>query len=281
MARMDSLVFAPIIALAGVAAGVLWKFTAARFDGLINRERDHYETRISTHGSLDSDALHKLAAELSRERTSAGGLQALEVRLAELEAGQETSQREFAVQREYHALGLAQSKVSFTLGYVFGALGALVVLAGAVKALFLADTSNQAIVGILTATAGVIPEALAGLLFVSASRAGKTMAENFDRGRADRDLAAAQHIAAEMQDRALGDRLQAVLALSMAHASIDDAALQLVHQLDPSARAVNDSPGAREQAGDQHLEHLAQGRREVESHAGELRIGLVGSQHRG
>jgi hypothetical protein len=281
MRLMDSLVLAPIIALAGVAAGILSKCIAARFDRLINRERDHYETRISTHGSLDSDALQKLAADLSRERASAGGLQALEVRLAELEAGQETSQREFAVQREYHALGLAQSKVSFTLGYVFGALGALVVLAGAVKALFFADTSGQATVGILTATAGVIPEALAGLLFLSASRAGKTMAENFDRGRADRDLAAAQHIAAEMQDRALGDRLQAVLALSMARASIDDAALQLVHQLDPSAHAANDSPRTREQAGDQHLEHLAQGRGEVESHGGELRIGLVGGQHRG
>jgi hypothetical protein len=281
MDRMDSLVLAPIIALAGVAAGLLSKFIAARFDRLINRERDHYETRISTHGSLDSDALRKLAADLSRERPSAGALQALEVRLAELEAGQETDQREFAVQREYHALGLAQSKVSFTLGYVFGALGALVVLAGAIKALFFADTSSQATVGILTATAGVIPEALAGLLFVSASRAAKTMAENFDRGRADRDLAAAQHIAAEMQDRALGDRLQAVLALSMAHASIDDAALRLVHQLDPSAHGVNDSPRTREQAGDQQLEHLAQGRREVEPHGGELRIGLVGREHRG
>jgi hypothetical protein len=235
-----------ILGAAGAVVAIISKFVVVRFDRLISSERDSYETRISFEEDFAPE-LHAKLAELAQaqavppESDAADGIarqkmRALEIRLAELEVGQQSSQRDFAIQREYHALGLAQSKISFTLGYIFGALGSLVVLGGAIKALFFANTGSEVTAGVLTSVAGVIPEALSALLFVSASRAGVRAAENFDRGRVDRDLAAAQQIAAEMKDRGLGDRLQAVLALSLAHASIDDAALQLVQEIGrPSA----------------------------------------------
>ena len=240
---MDPVTVALTVAVGTTVVSFLGKILGDRANKLVSTERDRYDTRFEIDDTSDAaKALREIISELREERESGtnGGatterlrLEALETRFAELETLQ-ASHRDFAVQREYHALGLAQSKISFTLGYVFGALGALLVLAGATKALFFADTTAQATAGILTAVAGVIPEALAGLLFVSASSAGKRMDENFDRGRADRDLAAAQQIAADMEDRVLGDRLQAVLALSMARASIDEASLRLVEQIAPA-----------------------------------------------
>jgi len=229
-----------IFSVASAIFAMLGKLLGDRFNRLVTKERDNYEVRIEPQESIDLQGIRELLDRISAEAAAnsedmedpdPARLQALELRLAALEVGHEASERQFAVQREYHSLGLAQSKVSFMLGYVFGALGALVVLAGAAKALFFADSGSEATTAALTAVAGLIPEALAALLFVSANRAGKRMDENFDRGRADRDLASAQQIAAEMQDRVLGDRLQAVLALSMARASIDEGALRLVEQI--------------------------------------------------
>lgn len=232
---------------AAVAAlGLVTRQLRERFDQLVSKEREQFEIRFGPTESTSEASLGALLSEIRSAEGSAlreeGGLHVddgrlqqlndLEIRLATIEADQEASQREFAVQREYHSLGLAQSKISFTLGYVFGALGAIVLLAGAVKILFFSDTSNQATAAFFTVIAGAIPEALAGLLFVSASRAGARMTENFDRGRADRDLAAAQKIAGDMEDRALGNRLQAILALSMARASVDESALRLVQMSD-------------------------------------------------
>lgn len=230
--------------------GVVTRLLRERFDQLVTKEREEFEVRFDVAESTSEPSLGTLLTEIRSVEGSALGdkdqthfddtrlkrLNDLEVRLATIEADQEASQREFAVQREYHALGLAQSKISFTLGYIFGALGAIVILAGAVKILFFSDTGDQATAAFFTVVAGAIPETLAGLLFVSASRAGARMTENFDRGRADRDLAAAQKIAADMEDRDLGNRLQAILALSMAQASVDESALQLVQISKGNAR---------------------------------------------
>jgi len=226
----------PLVAalIASIAAYAV-RLLEHRFDRIVTKERDEFEDRFKAGDSPTGKTIDEMLAEIEQELDSSGAdsakdarLHALEARLGELEKDREANHYDFAVQREYHALGLAQSKISFTLGYVFGAVGAVVILAGAVKLLFFSDSDSQVAVGIFTAIAGAIPEALAGLLFVSASRDGTRMTENFDRGRADRDLAAAQRIAAEMEDRELGNRLQAVIALSMARSDVTDTALRLV-----------------------------------------------------
>jgi TRADD-N domain-containing protein len=253
----------PLIAagLGTIIAAYAGRLLASWFDRIQTQERDEFETRITIADPPNPGSLGILLADLSAEveksrpqadsgdqRAESRLFEDLESRLSVLEADREAAQRDFAIQREYHALGLAQSKISFTLGYVFGALGAIVILAGAVKLLFFSDGSNAATIGVFTAIAGAIPEALAGLLFVSASKAGSRMSENFDRGREDRDLAAAQEIAASMEDRTLGNRLQAVLALSMAKSTVTDGALRLLERDDQSASSVtpNDPPTQRE-----------------------------------
>lgn len=81
------------------------------------------------HGAEESSPARSQDGPEQPGAKSLGRLQELDVRLAQLEADQQASQKDFAVQREYHTLGLAQSKISFTLGYVFGALSAVVILA--------------------------------------------------------------------------------------------------------------------------------------------------------
>jgi hypothetical protein len=233
-----------IVALAGLVAASAGRLLAHRMNVLIGREREEFESRFGDPepSFLDEAELESLFAELGKVREElretggaegdgesqlASQLRRLEARLTSLERERESGAPETSIEREYHALGLAQSKVSFNLGYAFGALGALIVLAGAVKALFFAG-AGHASTGALIAVAGAIPEALAGLLFLTAGQAGNRMLENFDRGRVDRNLAAAQTIAAEIEDRELGNRLAAVLALSLARSEVSEGSLALV-----------------------------------------------------
>lgn len=161
-------------------------------------------------------------------------------------------QRYFPIQREYHLLGLSQSKRSFTLGYLFGAFGAAVLLAGAVKIIFFTDGASRSTIATYTAVAGAITEAIAGLLFVLANRAGSRMMKNFDRGREDRDLAIAREIATQLEDKTLGDRLHTIVALSMCRVDVDADALEWIYRHESEARTPaaegNGAGGASEQS---------------------------------
>lgn len=116
---------------------------------------------------------------------------------------------------EYHRVGLRQARVAFYTGMVFAALGALVVLAGAVKLLFFGD-GDAVQADAYTTICGAIAEAVAALLLMQADRANRRMMELFDRGRHDRDLTAAQRIAERLPDDDVGVQLRAWLVLHLA-----------------------------------------------------------------
>jgi hypothetical protein len=101
----------------------------------------------------------------------------------------------------------------------FAALGALVILTGAVKLLFFGGDHAAVPSCVYTAICSATPEAVAALLLTQADRANRQMADLFDRDRRDRDLAAAQQIAAELADRTVGDLLQAWLVVQLVDAT--------------------------------------------------------------
>jgi Cyanobacterial TRADD-N associated 2-Transmembrane domain len=137
---------------------------------------------------------------------------------------------------QYHSVGLSQARIAFRLSIAFAGLGALVVLAGAVKLLFFADDHAAMLSGVYTAVCGTIAETVAALLLLQADRANRRMTEFFDRGRRDRDLAAAQQIAAGLADRTIGVWLQVTLALLLAGCATDSAPIA-------SASTLNELPG--------------------------------------
>ncbi len=118
---------------------------------------------------------------------------------------------------------------------VFAALGALVILAGAVRLLFFYGANDMAQTGGYTAICGAISEAVAALLLAQAERANRRMVELFDRGRRDRDLATAQRIAERLPDDPVGRRLRAWLVFQLAGAVDPDASMRAFFSDPPSS----------------------------------------------
>ena len=248
---MDTLIVALILAVCGISAGIGTKLAFQRFNRLLSREQERLSREMASSELPDAILERQLQREITALESSTAAsypaahnerVRDLEVRLAEVHSSQQASQREFAVQSKYHALGLAQAKVRFGLACSFGALGGAVILAGAIKAIFFSPGDSETAVAILTAVSGAIPQALAALLFRSASKADARTAANFDRGRTDRNLATAQQIAANIPEPTLRARVEAALALSMASATIDDAALKLIQSVDESESPAIERP---------------------------------------
>jgi hypothetical protein len=125
---------------------------------------------------------------------------------------------------------------------VFAALGALVILAGAIKLLFFNGSGATVETATYTAICGAISEAIAALLLAQAERANRRMVELFDRGRHDRDLATAQRIAECLPDDAVSVRTRAWLVFQLAGAADPDASTRAFFAIHPP------SPAAREDA---------------------------------
>jgi hypothetical protein len=137
-------------------------------------------------------------------------------------------EREFALMREYHAQGLAQSRLSFRLSLVFASLGFVVILLAVANSFANHYEPFSQATNLVSLTAGSVTEAVSALFFVQSNRARALMVGFFDRLRADRNLREAQELAREVPDTALSARLLVLLALSLAEAKLDDRALDFV-----------------------------------------------------
>jgi|GEM_PF-3069450 hypothetical protein len=145
-------------------------------------------------------------------------------------------EHQYALLREYHAQGLAQSKISFWFSLVFSAIGFSVIIF-AIGLFLRQDTfTNEPLVSTLqkptyTLIAGTIIEAVAALFFVQSNRARQLMTEFFDRLRIDRKVDEALRLAAEIEDIATSSSLKAMLALSFADVqSANDALCRILNQ---------------------------------------------------
>jgi hypothetical protein len=138
---------------------------------------------------------------------------------------------------EYLVEGLKQSRVAFRVGTAFGALSVIVMLAGAVKVLFLTGYDES---GAFVTVCGAVAEAISVLLLVHAKRTSRQMIELFDRGRRDDDLAIARRIADELKGTLDGDWLRVVLALRLAGCEADSLSTLLASAPTARRRAPRD-----------------------------------------
>lgn len=129
--------------------------------------------------------------------------------------------RQFVLLREYHAQGLAQSKISFWFSLVFASLGFAVIIA-AVMTIDRGTAITEQGRTWVTVAAGTIIDAVAALFFVQSNKARELMVEFFDRLRNDRKLEEALKIAATLPDPLLNSRLGVILALNLADTQPSD-----------------------------------------------------------
>ena len=122
--------------------------------------------------------------------------------------------RQSALHLEYHAQGLAQSKISFGASMLAAALGFLVLVAGV--ALALLGRTDTAIV---TVASSVVTEAVAALFFHQANKARDLMRQLFDTLREDRrserQLETSLELIEQISDVTTRDRLRAAVSLRL------------------------------------------------------------------
>jgi TRADD-N domain-containing protein len=157
-------------------------------------------------------------------------------------------ERGFALLREYHAQGLAQSKISFWFSIAFASLGFVLIAATVVTSVVSQDEGVTA-ANVVALIAGAIVEAVSGLFFVQSNRARELMVEFFDRLRQDHGRDRALEIAAEVPDEHIRSRLQATLSLSLAGASVPDQVMHVIldaaaQPLPPGRIVTSDGDGA-------------------------------------
>jgi hypothetical protein len=133
----------------------------------------------------------------------------------------EREQPQYALLREYHAQGLAQSRVSFWFSLVFASIGFSLIALSIV--LFLQEELGSstewlkiAAKPVFTLVSGTVIDAVAALFFVQSNKSRQLMVEFFDKLRLDRKLDEALKLAAAIEDPLVGSNLKALLALNFA-----------------------------------------------------------------
>jgi hypothetical protein len=171
-------------------------------------EADHQS--LSLVNAVVDDAANRLAAIVRAEAASA------------TQAAAERSER--IVADEYHAQGLAQSKIAFLFSIVFAALGFLLIAASVIAVLAGAQVGT----GVISLISGSVVEAVSALFFVQANRARNLMVQFFDRLRVDRSLDESLNLAQSITDPLIRSRLQTLLAVRLAQATATDEVLRTV-----------------------------------------------------
>jgi hypothetical protein len=134
----------------------------------------------------------------------------------------DASARQYALLKEYHAQGLAQSKVSFWFSLIFAALGFSVILVAVGTLIFggelraTSSVQSTATQPIFALVAGTIIEAVAALFFVQSNKARQLMIDFFDRARLDRKIDESLSLVDRPKDENLSGRLRAYLAMNFA-----------------------------------------------------------------
>lgn len=131
------------------------------------------------------------------------------------------TERQYLLMREYHAQGLAQSKISFWFSLVFASLGFAVIVSAAVT---LQPDEKVFAQGrtVVTLIAGTVIDAVAALFFVQSNKARQLMVAFFDRLRSDRKLDEALRLVGAIDDPGLRSRLQGLIAMHFVEAKTSD-----------------------------------------------------------
>ena len=155
---------------------------------------------------------------------------------------------QYALLQEYHAQGLAQSKISFWFSLVFGAIGFFIIIISVLSYNFSSGLENkttlydQAAKPIFAVVAGTIIDAVAALFFVQSNKARQLMTEFFDKLRIDRKLDASLHVLSQIEDEAISSRVKALLTLNFAEVNVSDDAFRRIVSgmpVDPEQKPSN------------------------------------------
>ncbi|HEX4966303.1 MAG TPA: hypothetical protein VF173_36175 [Thermoanaerobaculia bacterium] len=195
--------WADIVSLVGVIASVVGVLFAALAVFSATRR-----------GSIKINGARGFEAEVSAERD----------KLPPPTGGGSITERQYLLLREYHAQGLAQSKISFWFSLVFAALGFLVVI----TAIFAIDPKVQITEqgrAIITLISGTVIDTVSALFFVQSNKARQLMVDFFDRLRSDRKLEESLTLASSLENAELKGRLYALLSLSFADIKSNEAFL--------------------------------------------------------
>lgn len=139
--------------------------------------------------------------------------------------------RQYALLREYHSRGIAQSTQSFWFSLAAASLGFLVILSAVVVIAFQISAEGSSLSALLPGiqlVSGVIIEAVAALFFVQSNKARALMADFFDKLREDRKLEESLRLVEKMDSGPTKERVQALLALTFSGSVNDNLAASVL-----------------------------------------------------
>lgn len=134
--------------------------------------------------------------------------------------------KQFLLLKEYHAQGLAQSKVSFWFSVVFATIGFVIILMAILSAL--SNSKGDSSGAVITLISGVVIEAVSALFFVQSNKSRDLMSSFFDKLRSDRKLEEAITLANQIPDENLQSKVKMILSLNFAQVSTTDDILTVV-----------------------------------------------------
>lgn len=141
--------------------------------------------------------------------------------------------QQYALLREYHAQGLAQSRISFWFSLAFASVGFAVIAVSI--GIFLQSTQDKSAgwldtagKPIFTLVAGTVIDAVAALFFVQSNKARQLMTAFFDKLRIDRKLDEALKLANAVSDPKIASNLKALLSLNFAEVIVDTEMFQKI-----------------------------------------------------
>lgn len=159
------------------------------------------------------------------------------------------SGKQYALLQEYHAQGLAQSKISFWFSLIFAGIGFFIIIISILTHVFASDPIvvetteplsfiDSAGKPIFAVVAGTIIDAVAALFFVQSNKARQLMTEFFDKLRTDRKLDESLNVLEKIEDKAISSRVKALLALNFAEIDVSDDVFRRVVGMDSESNSV-------------------------------------------
>ncbi len=157
--------------------------------------------------------------------------------------------QQYALLKEYHAQGLAQSKISFWFSLIFAAIGFTIIIISVLTYVLASESAAEQVnmidkagKPIFAVVAGTIIDAVAALFFVQSNKARQLMTEFFDKLRVDRKLDESLSVLSQIEDKTIASRVKALLALNFAEVNVSDDLFRQVVSLEGSTHAQSIPP---------------------------------------
>jgi len=138
--------------------------------------------------------------------------------------GANLDDKKYALLRQYHSQGLAQSKISFWFSLIFASIGFVIIVIG----ILTVQKDVSIYKPIISIISGTIIDAVSALFFVQSNKARQLMTEFFDKLRADRKFEEALNLADQIPDNHLKSKLKILLSMNFADIKTSDTILTLI-----------------------------------------------------